>query len=158
MVTCSRSPSQNGSIISNGSGKPSSSPSSLQKVMAPQKVAKDEGRKRNGEKCFLAKAACGCLLHAEAPAVLKPPSYTFSRTQAFSVCNWCAGLFFFFPLYCYNLPSASHGTVWWLLCVGLCKSPFFFFLFSLNASKLLKMWCCLVGGQVLQLFSFSVEP
>ncbi|KAK2535771.1 Kiaa1549l [Columba guinea] len=43
----SRSPSQNGSIISNGSGKPSSSRSSLQKVMAPQKVTKDEGRKRN---------------------------------------------------------------------------------------------------------------
>uniref|UniRef100_A0A672UD85 KIAA1549 like n=1 Tax=Strigops habroptila TaxID=2489341 RepID=A0A672UD85_STRHB len=43
----SRSPSQNGSIISNGSGKPSSERSSLQKVMAPQKVAKEEGRKRN---------------------------------------------------------------------------------------------------------------
>ncbi|KAL9850085.1 UPF0606 protein KIAA1549L homolog isoform 1-T1 [Geothlypis trichas] len=43
----SRSPSQNGSILSNGSGKPSSSRSSLQKVMAPQKAAKDEGRKRN---------------------------------------------------------------------------------------------------------------
>uniref|UniRef100_A0A8C3M9J3 Uncharacterized protein n=1 Tax=Geospiza parvula TaxID=87175 RepID=A0A8C3M9J3_GEOPR len=46
----SRSPSQNGSILSNGSGKPSSGRSSLQKVMAPQKAAKDEGRKRNGEK------------------------------------------------------------------------------------------------------------
>ncbi|XP_068255994.1 UPF0606 protein KIAA1549L homolog [Nyctibius grandis] len=46
----SRSPSQNGSIISNGSGKPSSGRSSLQKVMAPQKVIKDEGRKRNGFK------------------------------------------------------------------------------------------------------------
>ncbi|XP_074399917.1 UPF0606 protein KIAA1549L homolog isoform X1 [Zonotrichia albicollis] len=45
----SRSPSQNGSILSNGSGKPSSGRSSLQKVMAPQKAAKDEGRKRNGE-------------------------------------------------------------------------------------------------------------
>ncbi|KAM9014897.1 UPF0606 protein KIAA1549L homolog isoform 1-T1 [Ara ararauna] len=43
----SRSPSQNGSIISNGSGKPSSERSSLQKVTAPQKVAKEEGRKRN---------------------------------------------------------------------------------------------------------------
>uniref|UniRef100_A0A8C0FX87 KIAA1549 like n=1 Tax=Bubo bubo TaxID=30461 RepID=A0A8C0FX87_BUBBB len=43
----SRSPSQNGSIISNGSGKPSSGRSSLQKVMAPQKVTKDDGRKRN---------------------------------------------------------------------------------------------------------------
>ncbi|XP_026706654.1 UPF0606 protein KIAA1549L homolog isoform X6 [Athene cunicularia] len=46
----SRSPSQNGSIISNGSGKPSSGQSSLQKVMAPQKVTKDDGRKRNGFK------------------------------------------------------------------------------------------------------------
>uniref|UniRef100_A0A8B9SXF2 KIAA1549 like n=1 Tax=Anas platyrhynchos TaxID=8839 RepID=A0A8B9SXF2_ANAPL len=43
----SQSPSQNGSIISNESGKPSSSRSSPQKVMAPQKVTKDEGRKRN---------------------------------------------------------------------------------------------------------------
>ncbi|XP_071415137.1 UPF0606 protein KIAA1549L homolog isoform X3 [Pithys albifrons albifrons] len=43
----SRSPSRSGSIISNGSAKPSSGRSSLQKVMAPQKVAKDEGRKRN---------------------------------------------------------------------------------------------------------------
>ncbi|XP_074774585.1 UPF0606 protein KIAA1549L homolog isoform X4 [Athene noctua] len=43
----SRSPSQNGSIISNGSGKPSSGQSSLQKVLAPQKVTKDDGRKRN---------------------------------------------------------------------------------------------------------------
>uniref|UniRef100_A0A8C5X3X3 KIAA1549 like n=1 Tax=Malurus cyaneus samueli TaxID=2593467 RepID=A0A8C5X3X3_9PASS len=43
----SRSPSQNGSILSNGSGKPSSEHSSLQKVMAPQKAPKDEGRKRN---------------------------------------------------------------------------------------------------------------
>ncbi|KAM4777372.1 UPF0606 protein KIAA1549L homolog isoform 2-T2 [Cyanocitta cristata] len=43
----SQSPSQNGSILSNGSGKPSSGRSSLQKVMAPQKVVKDEGRKRN---------------------------------------------------------------------------------------------------------------
>ncbi|NWV64780.1 K154L protein, partial [Malurus elegans] len=43
----SRSPSQNGSILSNGSGKPSSEQSSLQKVMAPQKAPKDEGRKRN---------------------------------------------------------------------------------------------------------------
>nr|XP_031360937.1 UPF0606 protein KIAA1549L homolog isoform X2 [Lonchura striata domestica] len=43
----SRSPSQAGSILSNGSGKPSSGRSSLQKVMAPQKAAKDEGRKRN---------------------------------------------------------------------------------------------------------------
>ncbi|XP_075282332.1 UPF0606 protein KIAA1549L homolog isoform X3 [Opisthocomus hoazin] len=43
----SRSPSQNGSIISNGSGKPSSGRSSLQKVTAPQKVTKDDGRKRN---------------------------------------------------------------------------------------------------------------
>ncbi|XP_027315267.1 UPF0606 protein KIAA1549L homolog isoform X5 [Anas acuta] len=46
----SQSPSQNGSIISNESGKPSSSRSSPQKVMAPQKVTKDEGRKRNGFK------------------------------------------------------------------------------------------------------------
>nr|XP_032604405.2 UPF0606 protein KIAA1549L homolog isoform X1 [Taeniopygia guttata] len=43
----SRSPSQAGSILSNGSGKPSSGRSSLQKVMAPQKAAKEEGRKRN---------------------------------------------------------------------------------------------------------------
>ncbi|XP_062350456.1 UPF0606 protein KIAA1549L homolog [Cinclus cinclus] len=44
----SRSPSQSGSILSNGSGKPSSGRSSLRKVTAPQKGAKEEGRKRNG--------------------------------------------------------------------------------------------------------------
>ncbi|XP_014457903.3 UPF0606 protein KIAA1549L homolog isoform X2 [Alligator mississippiensis] len=43
----SRSPSQNGSVITNESGKPSSGRSSPQKVMAQQKVTKDEGRKRN---------------------------------------------------------------------------------------------------------------
>ncbi|KAL2309997.1 hypothetical protein Nmel_006234, partial [Mimus melanotis] len=43
----SRSPSQSGSMLSTGSGKPSSGRSSLHKVMAPQKAAKEEGRKRN---------------------------------------------------------------------------------------------------------------
>ncbi|XP_067388200.1 UPF0606 protein KIAA1549L homolog [Emydura macquarii macquarii] len=43
----SRSPSQNGSVISNESGKPSSGRSSPQKVMVQQKMTKDEGRKRN---------------------------------------------------------------------------------------------------------------
>uniref|UniRef100_A0A8D0L744 KIAA1549 like n=1 Tax=Sphenodon punctatus TaxID=8508 RepID=A0A8D0L744_SPHPU len=45
--TRKRSPSQNGSVISNESGKPSSGRSSPQKVMAQQKVTKEEGRKRN---------------------------------------------------------------------------------------------------------------
>ncbi|XP_053162213.1 UPF0606 protein KIAA1549L homolog isoform X2 [Hemicordylus capensis] len=43
----SRSPSENGSVISNESGKPNSSRGSPQKVMAQQKVTKEEGRKRN---------------------------------------------------------------------------------------------------------------
>ncbi|XP_053884110.1 UPF0606 protein KIAA1549L homolog isoform X1 [Malaclemys terrapin pileata] len=43
----SRSPSQNGSVISNESEKPSSGRSSSQKVMVQQKMTKDEGRKRN---------------------------------------------------------------------------------------------------------------
>ncbi|XP_075783934.1 UPF0606 protein KIAA1549L homolog isoform X2 [Pelodiscus sinensis] len=43
----SRSPSQNGSVISNESGKPSSGRSSPQKVTVQQKMTKDEGRKRN---------------------------------------------------------------------------------------------------------------
>ncbi|NXU02928.1 K154L protein, partial [Buphagus erythrorhynchus] len=43
----SRSPSQSGSVLSAGSGKASSGHSSLHKVMAPQKAAKEEGRKRN---------------------------------------------------------------------------------------------------------------
>lgn len=55
MVTCSRSPSENGSVISNESGKPNSGKGSPQKVMAQQKMTKEEGRKRNGEKCFLMK-------------------------------------------------------------------------------------------------------
>ncbi|XP_077786267.1 UPF0606 protein KIAA1549L homolog isoform X3 [Podarcis muralis] len=46
----SRSPSENGSVISNESGKPKSGRSSPQKVMAQQKVTKEEGRKRNGFK------------------------------------------------------------------------------------------------------------
>ena len=50
MVTSSRSPSENGSIISNESGKPSPGRRSPQNVMAQQKVTKEEARKRNGEK------------------------------------------------------------------------------------------------------------
>ncbi|KAF7245414.1 hypothetical protein EYD10_08480 [Varanus komodoensis] len=46
----SRSPSENGSVISNESGKPNSGRGSPQKVMAQQKVTKEEGRKRNGFK------------------------------------------------------------------------------------------------------------
>ncbi|KAJ7344503.1 hypothetical protein JRQ81_000453 [Phrynocephalus forsythii] len=45
--TRKRSPSENGSVISNESGKPNSGRSSPQKVMAQQKVTKEEGRKRN---------------------------------------------------------------------------------------------------------------
>ncbi|XP_007941503.2 UPF0606 protein KIAA1549L homolog [Orycteropus afer afer] len=43
----SRSPSENGSVISNESGKPSSGRRSPQNVMAQQKVSKEEARKRN---------------------------------------------------------------------------------------------------------------
>nr|XP_056707114.1 UPF0606 protein KIAA1549L homolog [Euleptes europaea] len=46
----SRSPSENGSVISNESGKPNSGRGSPQKVMAQQKMTKEEGRKRNGFK------------------------------------------------------------------------------------------------------------
>ncbi|KAF6103903.1 KIAA1549 like [Phyllostomus discolor] len=45
--TRKRSPSENGSIISNESGKPSSGRRSPQNVMAQQKVTKEEARKRN---------------------------------------------------------------------------------------------------------------
>lgn len=50
MVTSSRSPSENGSVISNESGKPSSGRRSPQNGMTQQKVTKEEARKRNGEK------------------------------------------------------------------------------------------------------------
>ncbi|XP_076970904.1 UPF0606 protein KIAA1549L homolog [Tamandua tetradactyla] len=43
----SRSPSENGSVISNESGKPSSGRRSPQNVTAQQKVTKEEARKRN---------------------------------------------------------------------------------------------------------------
>ncbi|XP_073900199.1 UPF0606 protein KIAA1549L homolog isoform X2 [Castor canadensis] len=43
----SRSPSENGSVISNESGKPSSGRRSPQNVMAQEKVTKEEARKRN---------------------------------------------------------------------------------------------------------------
>lgn len=49
MVTSSRSPSENGSVISNESGKPSSGRRSPQNGMTQQKVTKEESRKRNGE-------------------------------------------------------------------------------------------------------------
>ncbi|XP_012875043.1 PREDICTED: UPF0606 protein KIAA1549L homolog [Dipodomys ordii] len=45
--TRKRSPSENGSVISNESGKPSSGRRSPQNVMAQQKVTKEENRKRN---------------------------------------------------------------------------------------------------------------
>ncbi|XP_053780907.1 UPF0606 protein KIAA1549L homolog isoform X2 [Desmodus rotundus] len=45
--TRKRSPSENGSIISNESGKPSPGRRSPQNVMAQQKVTKEEARKRN---------------------------------------------------------------------------------------------------------------
>nr|XP_021520988.1 UPF0606 protein KIAA1549L homolog isoform X2 [Aotus nancymaae] len=45
--TRKRSPSENGSVISNESGKPSSGRRSPQNVMAQQKVTKEEARKRN---------------------------------------------------------------------------------------------------------------
>lgn len=45
----SRSPSENGSASSSESGKPSSGGRSPETVMAQQKVAKEEARKRNGE-------------------------------------------------------------------------------------------------------------
>ncbi|XP_055991456.1 UPF0606 protein KIAA1549L homolog [Sorex fumeus] len=43
----SRSPSENGSVLSNESGKPSTGRRSPQNVMAQQKVTKEEARKRN---------------------------------------------------------------------------------------------------------------
>ncbi|XP_064348532.1 UPF0606 protein KIAA1549L homolog isoform X2 [Camelus dromedarius] len=45
--TRKRSPSENGSVISNESGKPSSGRHSPQNVIAQQKVTKEEARKRN---------------------------------------------------------------------------------------------------------------
>lgn len=57
MVTSSRSPSENGSVISNESGKPSSGRRSPQNVMAQQKVTKEEARKRNGETLSLPSAS-----------------------------------------------------------------------------------------------------
>ncbi|KAM9219723.1 UPF0606 protein KIAA1549L homolog isoform 3-T3 [Dugong dugon] len=45
--TRKRSPSENGSVISNESGKPSSGRRSPQNVIAQQKVTKEEARKRN---------------------------------------------------------------------------------------------------------------
>ncbi|XP_043915169.1 UPF0606 protein KIAA1549L homolog [Protopterus annectens] len=44
----SRLPSENGSVLSSESGKPHSGRSSLHKVMAPQKMTKEEARKKNG--------------------------------------------------------------------------------------------------------------
>lgn len=127
MVTYSRSPSQNGSVITNESGKPSSGRSSPQKVMAQQKVTKDEGRKRNGEKCFLMKGllyACSYShrdTHVETLLLL----YVLHLLIFYAFILQC---FFFSPLFClrcYNklyCHETPHGRVCYLLhVINLCN-------------------------------------
>lgn len=77
MVTSSRSPSENGSVISNESGKPSSGRRSPQNVMAQQKVTKEEARKRNGEKPSL-------------PSTTPEPAHTHSRKRVLTLAHQCA--------------------------------------------------------------------
>lgn len=110
MVTCSRSPSQNGSIISNESGKPSSSRSSPQKVVAPPKVTKDEGRKRNGEKCLLLKAARSrpVVVPTCVTAIFLYLQLSFRRFLLAAV---------FTPFAAYSYSSLSHEAVRCLLLV-----------------------------------------
>ncbi|XP_033007715.1 UPF0606 protein KIAA1549L homolog isoform X7 [Lacerta agilis] len=101
----SRSPSENGSVISNESGKPNSGRSSPQKVMAQQKVTKEEGRKRNvpisdeeeGDMLFdsIAKSAIdpfdtssGSVQLIAIKPVALPPAHTSSdRNQETAVLN-----------------------------------------------------------------------
>ncbi|XP_077786273.1 UPF0606 protein KIAA1549L homolog isoform X6 [Podarcis muralis] len=101
----SRSPSENGSVISNESGKPKSGRSSPQKVMAQQKVTKEEGRKRNvpisdeeeGDMLFdsIAKSAIdpfdtssGSVQLIAIKPVALPPAHTSSdRNQETAVLN-----------------------------------------------------------------------
>ncbi|CAI5763470.1 Hypothetical predicted protein [Podarcis lilfordi] len=100
-----RSPSENGSVISNESGKPKSGRSSPQKVMAQQKVTKEEGRKRNvpisdeeeGDMLFdsIAKSAIdpfdtssGSVQLIAIKPVALPPAHTSSdRNQETAVLN-----------------------------------------------------------------------
>lgn len=121
MVTCSRSPSQNGSILSNGSGKPSSSRSSLQKVMAPQKAAKDEGRKRNGEKCSL------CSLPLPCPHTTRDTETKFLYPQQ-SLRVLCGSFVGFSPspLLLQLFLQIPWNIMVFALCVGLCKFSCFF--------------------------------
>lgn len=69
MVTSSRSPSENGSVSSDESEKPSSGRLSPQNVTAQQKLTKEEARKRNGEKPSLPSTAP------------KPMAYALARTH-----------------------------------------------------------------------------
>ncbi|XP_061466504.1 UPF0606 protein KIAA1549L homolog isoform X9 [Rhineura floridana] len=101
----SRSPSENGSVISNESGKPNSGRSSPQKIMAQQKVTKEEGRKRNvpvsdeeeGDILFdsVAKSAIdpfdtssgSVQLIAIKPVALPPAHLSSDRSQETAVLN-----------------------------------------------------------------------
>uniref|UniRef100_A0ACB8G368 Uncharacterized protein n=1 Tax=Sphaerodactylus townsendi TaxID=933632 RepID=A0ACB8G368_9SAUR len=66
----SRSPSENGSVISNKSGKPNSGRGSPQKVMAQQKMTKEEGRKRNAPRHHCNQAQRGSWMPT-LPALMK---------------------------------------------------------------------------------------
>ncbi|XP_069079629.1 UPF0606 protein KIAA1549L homolog isoform X1 [Pleurodeles waltl] len=79
----SQSPSENGSFMSNESGQPSSGKSTPQKVMAQQKVTKEETRRRNGFKTSkkiapLSDEDDGCVLYENSSQMPPDPFDTSS--------------------------------------------------------------------------------
>ncbi|XP_069079635.1 UPF0606 protein KIAA1549L homolog isoform X7 [Pleurodeles waltl] len=71
----SQSPSENGSFMSNESGQPSSGKSTPQKVMAQQKVTKEETRRRNAP---LSDEDDGCVLYENSSQMPPDPFDTSS--------------------------------------------------------------------------------
>lgn len=86
MVTCSKLPSEDGSVISNESEKLNSSRSlTVLKVTAQQKPTKEETCKRDGESCTLMKILIIYFtdsLHTRSGVSQKSPPTLFARSPA----------------------------------------------------------------------------
>lgn len=115
MVTSSRSPSENGSVISNESGKPSSGRRSPQNVMAQQKVTKEEARKRNGEKPSRQEPPSAPPTRAHTHGGLGPSVLPSILPRGSAVCPWGYPRTRFSELLCPTSSApCSYGIVWFL--------------------------------------------
>lgn len=125
MVTSSRSPSENGSVISNESGKPGSGKRSPQNVTAQQKVTKEEARKRNGEKPSLPSTALD-LSHIRVHTPVHTGLHTLTHPSVppsflLSVCPPKATSQF--PTYLLESCLTSVSELFWLLFLRNCAGP-----------------------------------